>query len=182
MSTRGGRPSSGTEQPDLWREEGAPYEALVRAAGADAVRKAEVVVTLAHIDRAWSDYLSFVADVREGIHLVGLGGEDPLTRFKVQAAEAFVGHAGRRRGFGAGVARPAGAGREGLDLSHLDLKGPASTWTYLVNDDPFRNQLGMMLTGPGKATFAVGAAMSAGPLLILLGLVDRYLRKRPHAR
>jgi len=28
----------------------------------------------------------------------------------------------------------------------------------------------------------VGAAMFAGPLLILLGLVDRYLRKRPHAR
>jgi hypothetical protein len=51
-----------------------------------------------------------------------------------------------------------------------------------VNDDPFRNQLGAMLMGPGKTTFAVGAAMFAGPLLILLGLVDRYLRKRPHAQ
>jgi preprotein translocase subunit SecA len=172
----------GTEEPDLWREEGARYDALVRAAGADAVRKAEVVVTLAHVDRAWSDYLSLVADLREGIHLVGLGGQDPLSRFKVQAAEAFqamqddvadsvrtsLDHVEVKEG--------------GIDFSHLALKGPASTWTYLVNDDPFRNQLGAMLTGPGKATFAVGAAMFAAPLLVLLGLVDRYFRKRPYAR
>jgi preprotein translocase subunit SecA len=172
----------GTEEPDLWREEGAPHVALVRAVGADAVRKAEVAVTLAHIDRAWSDYLSFVADLREGIHLVGLGGQDPLSRFKVQAAEAFeamqddVADSVR-----ASLARVQ-PGANGIDLSHLALKGPASTWTYLVNDDPFRNQLGAMLMGPGKTTFALGGAMFAAPLLILLGLVDRYLRKRPHAR
>ena len=172
----------GTEEPDLWREEGAPYEALVRAAGADAVRRAEVVVTLAHIDRAWSDYLSFVADVREGIHLVGLGGQDPLSRFKVQAAEAFEAMQDDVADSVRASLAQIQPGATGLDLSHLALKGPASTWTYLVNDDPFRNQLGAMLMGPGKTTFAVGAAMFAGPLLILLGLVDRYLRKRPYAR
>jgi len=172
----------GTEAPDVWPDEGAPYEALVQAAGPEAVRRAEVLVTLAHIDRAWSDYLSFVADVREGIHLVGLGGQDPLSRFKVQAAEAFEAMqddvAASVRASLAEV-RP---GADGLDLSHLALKGPASTWTYLVNDDPFRNQLGAMLMGPGKTTLAMGGAMFAAPLLILLGLVDRYLRKRPHAR
>jgi len=172
----------GMEAPDIWADEGAPYEALVSAAGAEAVRRAEVLVTLAHIDRAWSDYLSFVADVREGIHLVGLGGQDPLSRFKLQAAEEFESMqddvAASVRASLAQV-RP---GTEGIDLSHLALKGPASTWTYLVNDDPFRNQLGAMLMGPGKTTFAMGGAMFAAPLLILLGLVDRYLRKRPHAR
>ena len=40
------------------------------------------------------------------------------------------------------------------------MKGPSSTWTYLVNDDPFRNQIGMLLTGPGKATFAIDAALT----------------------
>jgi len=172
----------GTEEPDLWREEGALYDALVAAAGAEAVRQAEVAVTLAHIDRAWSDYLSFVADLREGIHLVGLGGQDPLSRFKVQAADAFQ---SMQDDIADGVRAALAAirpGRGGIDLSHLDLKGPASTWTYLINDDPFRNQLGAMFTGPGKATFAVGGALFAGPLLVLLGLVDRYLRKRPYAR
>jgi hypothetical protein len=44
--------------------------------------------------------------------------------------------------------------------------------------DPFRNQVGS-LTGPGHTTFAIGAALFATPLLLLLGTVDRYFRKRP---
>jgi preprotein translocase subunit SecA len=169
----------GEAEPDLWREEGAAYDELLAAAGPEPVRAAETAVTLFHLDRAWSDYLSFLADLREGIHLVGLGGDDPLTRFKVQASDAFrrmeddVDEAVR-----ASLAKVA-AGPQGLDLSRLEMKGPSATWTYLVNDDPFRDQLGAMLTGPGKATFAVGAAMFAMPFLILFGLADRYLRKRP---
>jgi preprotein translocase subunit SecA len=169
----------GEEEPDVWRQEGERYDALVRAAGLDAVRRAETEVTLAHIDRAWRDYLAFVADLREGIHLVGLGGQDPLSRFKVQAAEAFTAMQqdveDSVRAALAGIV--AGAG--GIDVSRLAVKGPSSTWTYLVNDDPFRNQLGAQLTGPGKTTFAIGAALFATPLLLLLGVVDRYFRKRP---
>ena len=61
----------------------------------------------------------------------------------------------------------------------VDLKGPASTWTYLINDDPFRNQIGQMLTGPGRATIAIAAAAGMMmPLLVAWGLVDRFMRKR----
>ena len=67
-------------------------------------------------------------------------------------------------------------------LTRTGLKAPASTWTYLVNDDPFRNQIGTMLTGPGKTTFAIGSALSSMPLLIFWGLVDRVFRKRPARR
>jgi preprotein translocase subunit SecA len=176
----------GEEEPDVWREEGERYDALLAVAGEAAVRRAETAVTLAHIDRAWSEYLCFVADVREGIHLVGLGGQDPLSRFKVQAAEAF-------RAMEADVDDSVRAaldeirpGVDGVDLSGIAavtvFKGPSSTWTYLVNDDPFRNQLGAMLTGPGRTTFAIGAALFATPLLVLLGIVDRYFRKRPPKR
>ena len=56
--------------------------------------------------------------------------------------------------------------------------GPASTWTYLVSDDPFRDQLGLMLTGPGKTTMAVGAAMFAMPLMLAWLLVERFFRRR----
>jgi preprotein translocase subunit SecA len=128
-------------------------------------------LTLAHIDRAWRDHLAFVADLREGIHLVRLGGDDPLTRYCVRAAEAYRDLMGRLD--------------RSIEESLRDvspppaLKGPSSTWTYLVNDDPFRDQLGSQLTGPGRATFAVGAAVFAMPLLILLGIADRYFKKRP---
>jgi preprotein translocase subunit SecA len=69
-----------------------------------------------------------------------------------------------------------------LVLPDVVVKGPSSTWTYLVNDDPFRNQIGMMLTGPGKATFGIGAALMAMPLLILWGVIDRLFKKRPPRR
>jgi preprotein translocase subunit SecA len=69
-----------------------------------------------------------------------------------------------------------------IDLEGLGIRGPSSTWTYLVNDDPFRNQIGMMLTGPGRTTVAIYAAVVMMPLLLLWGLVDRLLRKRPKRR
>ena len=69
-----------------------------------------------------------------------------------------------------------------VDLERLSLRGPSSTWTYLVNDDPFRNQIGMMLTGPGRAAIAIYAAAIMMPLLLLCGLVDRILRRRPRRR
>jgi preprotein translocase subunit SecA len=72
------------------------------------------------------------------------------------------------------------AGR--IDLEALGIRGPSSTWTYLVNDDPFRNQIGVMLTGPGKKTLAIYSAIFFPPLLILWGLVDRFSRKRPGRR
>ena len=40
----------------------------------------------------------------------------------------------------------------------------------------------MMLTGPGKTTFAIGAALMSMPLLIFWGIVDRVFGKRPARR
>ena len=72
--------------------------------------------------------------------------------------------------------------KDAVDLQGAPVKGPASTWTYVINDDPFRNQMGMTLTGPGKTTFAIGAALFAMPLLILWGLVERFYARRSRRR
>jgi len=67
-------------------------------------------------------------------------------------------------------------------MEGLGIKGPSSTWTYLINDDPFRNQIGRMLTGSGGATIVIYAAATfMMPLIVLWGLVDRW-RKRPPRR
>jgi preprotein translocase subunit SecA len=172
----------GEEAPDVWRGEGARHAAVVAAVGETAARRAEVAVTLAHVDRAWSSYLARVAELREGIHLLGLGGQDPLSRFKVLAAESFQEMQDDVEAAVRAALPEATPGMDAAALAALDVKGPSSTWTYLINDDPFRHQLGSMLTGPGKTSFAIGGAMFAMPLLILLGIVDRWVRKRPHAR
>jgi hypothetical protein len=64
-----------------------------------------------------------------------------------------------------------------LDLSATGIKGPSSTWTYLVNDDPFKNRIGAMLTGPGGATVAMYSAAMLMPLFVLWGLVESLLRR-----
>jgi preprotein translocase subunit SecA len=170
------------ELPDTRRAEPERRATLVARAGEEEVRRAERDATLFHIDRAWRDHLAFAADLREGIHLVALGGGDPLTRFTTEMVQAFD-----RMGADIDAAVLEELGRveiaaDGLALHGLDVKGPSSTWTYIITDDPFRNQIGMMLTGGGRTTIAIYAAVVLWPLLILWGLTDRFLRRRPGRR
>jgi preprotein translocase subunit SecA len=172
----------GEEVPEVWRQAPERRRALVDEVGEQAVRDAERAVMLFQIDRAWRDHLALAADVREGIHLVSLGGQDPLTRFTTEIGIAFnrMEDAIDSAVLDALTDVRVNGGR--IDLEGLGIKGPSSTWTYLVNDDPFRNQIGMMLTGPGRATIAIYAAVAMMPLLLLWSLVDRLLRRRPKRR
>jgi preprotein translocase subunit SecA len=152
-------------------------EALVAAAGEPAVLDAERAITLACIDRAWRDHLALCADLREGIHLVRLGGQDPLTHFTSEAIRSFARiHDAIDDAVLAALDTVQVSGGE-LDLSATGLQAPSSTWTYLVNDDPFKNRIGAMLTGPGGATVAIYSAAVMMPLLIAWGLVESLLRR-----
>ncbi len=172
---------TGEQDPDVWERAGEAYRALTASVGEELARQAERIVTLSEIDRAWRDHLALAADLREGIHLVALGGHDPLTRFTVELVAAFERlEDAIEDGVRNALVRV--AVRNGLvDLSEVTIKGPSSTWTYLVNDEPFRNQIGMLLTGPGRTTIALYSAAVAMPLLMAWGIVDRVCR-RPRRR
>jgi preprotein translocase subunit SecA len=172
----------GEEVSEVWKRAPERWRALVDEVGEDAVRRAERAVTLFQIDRAWRDHLAFAADLREGIHLASLGGQDPLTRFTTEIGLAFRRMEDTIDGAVLDVLTAVRVIRGRIDLEGLGIKGPSSTWTYLVNDDPFRNQIGMILTGPGRTTIAIYAAVWMMPLLLVWGLVDRLLRKRPKRR
>ncbi len=167
----------GDARPDRWSRNPERRDALAAVAGETGVRRAEARVTISCIDRAWRDHLALAADLREGIHLVSLGGKDPLTEFTLQMDQAFqqlepaideaVLEALNR-------VRVDGAS---LDLDDAVIKGPSSTWTYLVNDDPFRNRIASMLIGPGRSTIGMASALAAMPLLMAWGVLD-WLKKR----
>jgi preprotein translocase subunit SecA len=171
---------SGDEVPEVWARASDARARLVAVAGEAATDDAERAVTRAHLDRLWREHLVACADLREGIHLVRLGGQDPLERF---TAGVRAGFARLSEALDDAVLRSldgvrASNGR--LEVIGVDLNAPSSTWTYLVNDDPFREQVLLSLTGAGGKTMAMYAAVVMPGLFLLWTLVER-VRRREHA-
>jgi preprotein translocase subunit SecA len=169
---------SGEEVPEVWARASDARARLVALAGEAATDAAERAVTRAHLDRLWREHLAACADLREGIHLVRLGGQDPLERF---TAGVRAGFARLSEALDDAVRRSldgvrASNGR--LEVTGVDLNGPSSTWTYLVNDDPFREQVLLSLTGAGGKTMAMYAAVVMPGLFLLWTIVERVRRRR----
>jgi preprotein translocase subunit SecA len=127
--------------------------------------------TLFAIDAAWADHLAWLADLREGIHLVSLGRQEPLQEFQKAATEAFLALEARIVGAVEGRLQALASRPGPVDLDAAGLKGPSSTWTYLVDEDELGWGVGL-LKGTNVG-FAVGAAAFYGPLFILALIVNR---------
>jgi preprotein translocase subunit SecA len=132
--------------------------------------------TLSHIDRCWSDHLAWIADTRESIHLVSLGGKTPLQEFQKAVTAAFLEIRPR-------VEEAVTADfkvllkREGaIDLESASRKGPSSTWTYLVNEDQFG--LGVEMIQGRNIGFAAGAALYLGPLFVITLMINKLFKKK----
>ena len=173
---------SGDEVPELWAAAPGARGRLVAAVGEAATDDAERACTRAHLDRLWREHLAACADLREGIHLVRLGGQDPLRRFTTEVRSRF---ARLTTALDEAVLSSldgvrASGGR--LEIAGVDLKGPSSTWTYLVNDDPFREQALLSLVGTGGKAVAIYAAVVMPGLFLLWTIVERFARRRGRKR
>ncbi len=144
------------------------YGALRDCFGEEIVQRAERTITLHHIDQCWADHLAFVAHVQEGIHLVGIGGLNPLQEFHKQIAEAFWKLHQTIEDRTVETFVVVEITEEGIDLDAAGLRGPSSTWTYLINDRTL-SDLQQMLLGHGNSAFAAGAVLTTWPLLVIWG-------------
>lgn len=112
--------------------------ALEQARGnavADTVR----AVALYYLDDHWTEHLALLQEVRDGIHLRSLAGQQPADEFHRIALREF-------HGFLENVYRDAATFIESLrpedigqNLEALGLRRPSATWTYMVTDDPLGN-------------------------------------------
>lgn len=150
------------------------YTRLVREAGAEAVHHAERQLAMHVLDRHWSDHLGLVDDIREGIHLQRYGGREPVQEFHKQIVEAFDAMFSAVDDEVVERFCRLTADRGSIDLAAAGIHAPSSTWTYLVNDNPFssfgialiagRNiglsaAFGLMAAIYWPVTFAVTATM-----------------------
>jgi len=136
--------------------------------------------TLFHLDRLWSDHLAWIQDTRDSIHLVSLGGREPIdeflkwamvefTKMQNEIDEAVVSEMTT-------IVRKDGP----VNLDMERLKGPSSTWTYLLDENQFGWGIEMVKAkNAGFLYTAWNAPHFLGSLFILTLLLSRR-RKRNH--
>ena len=129
-------------------------ELVEELAGSDAGAEAELErvcrqIMLFHLDRGWADHLAYLSDIRESIHLRALGRQNPLDEFHRLAVDAFTGLAADAIEASQQTFETSNvlADEPGLDLSKLAR--PTSTWTYMVHDNPLRDDTLSALSLPG---------------------------------
>ncbi len=113
------------------------YQRLLAQFGPDVLDKVERQITLFHIDRCWAEYLDYVAHIRAGIHLMTPADRSPLDEFHVTVGKAFRGLMDSIDNSIVETFSSAEITPDGIDMEKAGLKGPTSTWTYLINDHPF---------------------------------------------
>lgn len=127
------------------------------------------------IDVHWSRYLAEATDIREGIHLRRIGGQDPLFEFQRIVIGLFENlekdiDASMLQSFHTAAVSPGNAGFSGADCLP---KSPSSTWTYMINDNPFDPMLQVQL----RSSVGVSAwAAMLWPLMAVYFIVKRVKR------
>ncbi len=139
---RGTRLPTGLKKhaPDL-------HQQLVHQWGETYVANAERVVTLIHLDWCWSDHLAHAAEIRENIHLASFGGFNPLDLFNRQMNLEFNSFLSAVEERTVATLRTARFTAEGIDLEKEGLRGPSSTWTFMINDNPRGAVLNLLVRG-----------------------------------
>ncbi|MEY7971024.1 accessory Sec system translocase SecA2 [Saccharomonospora xinjiangensis] len=117
-------------------ESGRCYE-LEDSLGEESLRRVCREIVLFHLDQLWADHLAFLTEVRETIHLRALAKETPLDEFHRTAVPAFRRIKDELAKRSAKTLLEAEITGEDADLAGAGVKRPTSTWTYLVQDNPF---------------------------------------------
>jgi preprotein translocase subunit SecA len=174
------------ESPSVCAEEAPEHHAeLAQAVGAGALREAERTLTLVLLDRRWSDHLALIDDIREGIHLQRYGGRLPLTEFQRQIIDAYAEMMEGLRDEVVATFTSLRVDHGRLDLDRAGIRGPTSTWTYLVNDNPLPS-FALQLIAGGNAGVAFATAMLAVmyfPVtvgVVLITFLRRHLARSRH--
>ncbi|MEZ4899038.1 MAG: hypothetical protein R2806_19500 [Saprospiraceae bacterium] len=133
-----------------------------------------LAIILQQYDLFWAQFLQAMLLRRDGIHLVRLGGYQPLRTFRKEADALFESSLDACRLSIREHCKRFCANPE-LSLDDLDVRRPSTTWTYIASDNPFASQLELRLANSGE--IAMQTDLLTMPVLFFKGLYNR-LRKR----
>jgi Preprotein translocase subunit SecA (ATPase, RNA helicase) len=114
-------------EPDLFLR-------LLKTAGSTGIDKAERQLMLYFINRNWAEYLETMSSVRDGIHLMVIGGKNPVDEYHRIAIETFVQMIEAIKNDVLAMTKTAEITPDGIDMEKEGLLGGTTTWTYLIDE------------------------------------------------
>jgi preprotein translocase subunit SecA len=153
--------------------------AIEAAFGREAARSLCRKIALATVDYHWSHYLQAISDIREGIHLRRIGGQNPLQEFHRIIIELFTTLEQNVANETLEAFRRIPVSGDIDTIGAAARKPPGATWTYLINDNPFDPMLETELK------HNIGFSVFAGlqwPVLLLYFFVKKLRKNRAAAK
>jgi preprotein translocase subunit SecA len=156
------------------------WESRRREVGERLLLEVERRLTLLTMDRCWREHLDLASRLQEEIHLVQYDGRTPLVEFwrivgaaydeMFDAADTAIVESFQRLDIGP----------DGVDWDSAGIRGPSSTWTYLVGDSVVGENTFMALANRPSLGFA--AVLACWWLLIPWALVLHWRRWRARVK
>ncbi|BCG59144.1 preprotein translocase subunit SecA [Paenibacillus sp. URB8-2] len=108
--------------------------------GEQPMSLSEQRVRLFYIDEFWADHLAYVSYLRESIHLESLARRNPIDEFHAQITQAYEQIPAKINRESANMLVRLGGSNDPAEWEKLGLKSPASTRTYIINDQYIQNK------------------------------------------
>lgn len=97
-------------------------------------------VLLFELDALWSDHLALLSEQRAAIHLRALGRQNPLDEFRRETIRAFEGFLDDAHAAALETVENLEIADGRVDLAAAGIRRGSTTWTYVVDENPFGNQ------------------------------------------
>ncbi|KOR89426.1 DEAD/DEAH box helicase [Paenibacillus solani] len=97
-------------------------------------------VRLFYIDKFWADHLSYISYIREGIHLESLASYNPIDEFHVKITYAYEQMREKINKSSEDMLKKLKGSNDPAKWEEFGLKSPASTRTYIINDQYLENR------------------------------------------
>lgn len=121
-------------------EVGDRLEHLRSALGEEELARVCRAVMLFELDALWSDHLAQLSEQRAAIHLRALGRQNPLDEFRRETIRTFEGFLEDARTNALETVESLEVVDGHIDLDAAGIRSGSTTWTYVVDENPFGNQ------------------------------------------
>lgn len=121
--------------PEILKSHDLPfYEAMVKKYGPRGVLTAEKQLSLYFININWACYLAAMEDMKNGIHLMVVGGKSPLDEYHRFAISAYEEMWEDIKADVIAHMKSCAITGDGIDMEKEGLTGATTTWTYTISE------------------------------------------------